>query len=123
MAAKPIGFGPDIIPQFFYFVLRLINGLHQSIFKPFALLQNQGLVEVFLVLEELVEGADGEFGLSGDLVHGDVVVALLREEIEGNLQHLLTLPQFISFPPGELLVFHSLTSGDVIIFQNMNTTS
>jgi hypothetical protein len=66
------------------------------------LLQNQGPVQVLLVLEELVQGADGELGLPGDLVHGDVVVAFLGKELQRGGQHLLALPQFLPFPPGEL---------------------
>ena len=56
------------------------------------ILQNQGFVEVLLVLEELVECSDGEFGLLRDLVHGDVVVSLFRKKLEGGREHLLPLP-------------------------------
>ena len=64
-----------------------------------------------------------ELGLRGDLVHGDVVVSLLGEQIERGGEHLLTLPQFLPFPPWKLLVFHRVTSGDAIILQKMNLTS
>ena len=78
--------------QFFNLVVRLFHGQPEGILEIITPFQDNGFVEVLFVLEELVKGADGKLGLFGDLGHGDIVVALLREEIERGRQHLLALP-------------------------------
>ena len=86
--------------------------------------QHKRLVEVLLVPEELVECSDGKLGPLGDLVHGYVVVSPLREQLERGGEHFLALPQFLPFPPRELLLSHRRTlrlAALRAIFMNMTS--
>ena len=62
------------------------------------LFHHEGLIEILLVFEKLVERTDGKLGSFRNLVHGDVVKSLLRKKLERDGKHLATMPEFLSFP-------------------------
>ena len=59
--------------------------------KYVGLLKQKGLVKVFLAFEKLVKGPGGKFGLLGDLLHGDIVIPLLRKKPKRGRKHLFAL--------------------------------
>ena len=78
-ADKPtvLAFGFDVGLDLLYLVARTVEGLVQGILKLYCKVHNEGFIQVFLVVEEVVQGADGEFRLLCDPAHGHVVISIL----------------------------------------------
>ena len=70
----------------------------------------QGFVKVLFVIEELIERSDSKLGFFGNLVHGDIVVSLPREELKGSVKYLTPMPEFFSFPARKFFFLHFLFS-------------
>ena len=116
VAPEELPFDPDVLTECADFIsVPLHNGLECPV-EPVAQLQHERLVEVFLVLKELVQRPDGEFRLLGDLVHGNVVVALFRKKPQRDIENLMPLTQLFPFAPGQLTLFHSVSMCRLILF-------